>query len=953
MTSIRLILTGAVAKAEVTGVITAGMEGIPVVIECDKQWEGLTKSLVCRSDAGVKTVLDIGTQTTVAPEVLQWMKNASNELFLGVEGRDLDGVIVFPSTMAYCGRIAPGADPGMDNAVKNAEPVWSRVLKTVKELENLEDRWKNDLAVIINEVVKQEQITGGYYTPVVTHTNEGVMQFRFVPSQEEMPVIPDVTVALPEGKEGARGLQGEQGHTPVRGKDYWTEVDKQEINNESHTFIVEELTKRGQLRPEFANSIEECTDTTKLYVLPDGYIYAYMNSQWASTGQAFTSFDTLEDVIDACCDTELISGGNYNLFKISEVTYQSRLTDDTEGTVSSSIYNIVTGWIPVEYGKYYSLSALDEGKRITPGALGTFTRIYAKKKDGAVVIYNKNSDEINSLIIEVSGKYSQQAISIPIEDVVAVRLHLSFANSNDVSTEEKLRAIQPMFVEGTTADEAYENAISFDYVDGDKEIKPVYKYTLKPDKAKADKTDVTKLEDTLIGTQRITEDGAVIGSLFAISLAPDNGRVNTNTTWGIVTDYIPCIVGGTITVDSDKYTFQVMEYLEKDVPAVYSGVLNYGNTYTVTQNGYICISIRYVDTSLTADKSLISHIVANVKSRYDFAKIEEKAYGVSASPFHRIVNFGVMPISYYQGVAPAYEKIFRRGELYADFIAAWKALVANHSGYITETELGSASDDQKIYLYDFKPARITNQNKPIPKIIIIAGQHGFEKSNIYGLYYFVDNLLNRWDKHPALEYLRNHVELMIVPVLNTYGFDNLTYKNGNGVNLNRNYDSNWKLVSDTASEQYGGAKPFDQPETQIVRDLILSNTDASLVVDFHTNGGSTVASYYDVTWYGICESVDSYYNRMLDAVAHHLSAITAHFNTDYELNQPNTMMGHLHNGDGTGLLRNWAVDNHLVGVLVEGFNGFPNETPFIGRVYKANEEIIVNWLITAVNYLGK
>lgn len=279
MTSIRLILTGAVAKAEVTGVITAGMEGIPVVIECDKQWEGLTKSLVCRSDAGVKTVLDIGTQTTVAPEVLQWMKNASNELFLGVEGRDLDGVIVFPSTMAYCGRIAPGADPGMDNAVKNAEPVWSRVLKTVKELENLEDRWKNDLAVIINEVVKQEQITGGYYTPVVTHTNEGVMQFRFVPSQEEMPVIPDVTVALPEGKEGARGLQGEQGHTPVRGKDYWTEVDKQEINNESHTFIVEELTKRGQLRPEFANSIEECTDTTKLYVLPDGYIYGYIKTE--------------------------------------------------------------------------------------------------------------------------------------------------------------------------------------------------------------------------------------------------------------------------------------------------------------------------------------------------------------------------------------------------------------------------------------------------------------------------------------------------------------------------------------------------------------------------------------------------------------------------------------------------------------------------------------------------
>lgn len=48
--------------------------------------------------------------------------------------------------------------------------------------------------------------------------------------------------------------------------------------------------------PEFANSIDECTDKSKLYVLPDGYIYAYIktvpkvtyethqNKQWDSSG---------------------------------------------------------------------------------------------------------------------------------------------------------------------------------------------------------------------------------------------------------------------------------------------------------------------------------------------------------------------------------------------------------------------------------------------------------------------------------------------------------------------------------------------------------------------------------------------------------------------------------------------------------------------------------------------
>ena len=49
-----------------------------------------------------------------------------------------------------------------------------------------------------------------------------------------------------------------------------------ELSDEITEYIASELAKRGQLKPEFANSIEECTDTTKLYVLPDGYIYAYM-----------------------------------------------------------------------------------------------------------------------------------------------------------------------------------------------------------------------------------------------------------------------------------------------------------------------------------------------------------------------------------------------------------------------------------------------------------------------------------------------------------------------------------------------------------------------------------------------------------------------------------------------------------------------------------------------------
>ena len=54
--------------------------------------------------------------------------------------------------------------------------------------------------------------------------------------------------------------------------------DKEYIEQTSIDFISTELAKRAQLKPEFANSVDECIDTRKLYVLPDGYIWAYVKT---------------------------------------------------------------------------------------------------------------------------------------------------------------------------------------------------------------------------------------------------------------------------------------------------------------------------------------------------------------------------------------------------------------------------------------------------------------------------------------------------------------------------------------------------------------------------------------------------------------------------------------------------------------------------------------------------
>lgn len=157
MTSIKLIVNGAEARTEVSGTLTSGMVGIPVTIECDSSWDGLTKNLVCRRgeaqgpySTNARTILDVGTASTVAPEVMM----AGMELYLGLEGYNDDGTLVIPTTWANCGEILPGANSNSDYSANPTLPVWVRLraeLDMLPEtidaaLRKAEERWQNEYA---------------------------------------------------------------------------------------------------------------------------------------------------------------------------------------------------------------------------------------------------------------------------------------------------------------------------------------------------------------------------------------------------------------------------------------------------------------------------------------------------------------------------------------------------------------------------------------------------------------------------------------------------------------------------------------------------------------------------------------------------------------------------------------------------------------------------------------
>ena len=120
-----------------TGPLTSGMVGLPVTIEYDEAWDGLTNNLVCRcspwgsDDGEVRTILNVGEAAVVAHEVMQ----AGQYLHLGIEGFREDGTLVMPTTWARCGRIEYGANADGDPSADPELPIWGQLQAQIGQLD--------------------------------------------------------------------------------------------------------------------------------------------------------------------------------------------------------------------------------------------------------------------------------------------------------------------------------------------------------------------------------------------------------------------------------------------------------------------------------------------------------------------------------------------------------------------------------------------------------------------------------------------------------------------------------------------------------------------------------------------------------------------------------------------------------------------------------------------------
>lgn len=173
---------------------------------------------------------------------------------------------------------------------------------------------------------------------------------------------------------------------------------------------------------------------------------------------------------------------------------------------------------------------------------------------------------------------------------------------------------------------------------------------------------------------------------------------------------------------------------------------------------------------------------------------------------------------------------FAKAPTYADFVSTLPPEGC------TLHNLGASSDPTKD-VYGLSIGDINNK----PVIYIEGSIHGaHEWRCAHWIHEFMSIIANPGNipQEGLINELKTRFSFFAIPCLNPYGYENNTYQNANGVNLNRNFDAYWEQYPayEPWRSQYKGTAPFSEPETQIVRDIVLQYKPV-VFIDNHTWGG--------------------------------------------------------------------------------------------------------------------
>ena len=198
---------------------------------------------------------------------------------------------------------------------------------------------------------------------------------------------------------------------------------------------------------------------------------------------------------------------------------------------------------------------------------------------------------------------------------------------------------------------------------------------------------------------------------------------------------------------------------------------------------------------------------------------------------------------------------------YQEWVDESAAIMAAHPSLVTRTQIGTSYENRQIWALKVSDNAATDEAEP--EVLFTHNQHGREHLTVEMAVYLLHELTENYATDPRIQAVVSSREIWIVPSVNPDGaeFDvasgdyALWRKNRQpapapatdiGTDLNRNWGFQWGCCpggssEDPASETYRGPSPFSAPETQAVRDLVLSRRIGGVqqikaAIDFHTYG---------------------------------------------------------------------------------------------------------------------
>lgn len=611
-----------------------------------------------------------------------------------------------------------------------------------------------------------------------------------------------------------------------------------------------------QLTPLFANSIDECTDTTKLYVLPDGYIYA-----WEKTTVPVDPQPNFTNQLPISTDE---SGTIYN-----GIGYKEGYRVSSSGTEKVAAGYFATGFIPctskstiriknatVHDGNAYCTVVYYNGnKTYAGGAIGYLDAGGTVGDDGTISFVTRES--ANDAYVRLT------LLNVTAETIVTVNEEISYTEG------------------GTTEAYAWANT-GIAFVSGDANEKIAALETdVSQIKTEISKPLCTNVLSTATSADRVTIYEGV-GYKTKTRLNSSGGEVEHS--FMCVSGYIPVNTGDVLRIKgispktgSTSYIFAYNSenvktgggWLAQDGDPAYwvQGYYDSASdmfTIPLTANDFgsgfdaIRFSAGLIDanTIVTINEEISGSVFDVAKQNRDAISAIERATGVTADDTEQAAINRIKKWTY-----PIFEDapvflldtpksaLSQSDYTTAAVYAKYDALMGAHSDYITREDCGLASDNSThIYVYHFKESEphyaSSDWSETKPVLLICSGIHPTEMTGIYSLY----NAMEEITTNSKLLDLRRNLHFVIMPIINPTGLSDATYgvRNPDGIQAHYNFEVDFRYPGTSGyvpngNRNYGGETPLSIPETQYFDNLMKTYKDTiACVISCHNNDVDTI-----------------------------------------------------------------------------------------------------------------